>query len=191
MIANQWFKLIRVWRRSCARRRGVDCGDDVRLAAAIDFNLGGKFHQTIRPTRSTGKITLGSGSWIERGCVLWAFDGHITLAPSVFLGPYVVIYGHGGVEIGDNTLVAMHSVILSSNHAVPAIDVILREQPDVIERTRIGRDCWLGAGVKVLAGVSIGDGCVVGAGSVVTRDLPANAIAHGVPAKVTGTRPLN
>jgi acetyltransferase-like isoleucine patch superfamily enzyme len=54
---------------------------------------------------------------------------------------------------------------------------------------RIGDDCWIGARVFVLAGVTIGDGCVVGAGSVVTRSLPPNSIAVGVPAKVVGWRP--
>jgi acetyltransferase-like isoleucine patch superfamily enzyme len=165
----------------------VVCTDDVRLGAGVDFNLGGGYHQSLRP-HTRGRISLSPGVWIEQGCVLWAFDGHIVLHPSVFLGPYVVIYGHGGVEIGERTLVAMHCCIVSSNHAVPPVGVILRDQPDVTKPTRIGRDCWLGAGVKVLAGVTLGEGCVIGAGSVVTKDIPAHAIAHGVPARVTGWR---
>jgi acetyltransferase-like isoleucine patch superfamily enzyme len=188
MITAQWFKLRHAWRLWCARHRGVLCGPDVKLAAGVDFNLGRDLHQSLRPAATAGRITLGGGCWLEQGCVLWAFDGHITLQPSVFLGPYVVIYGHGGVEIGERTLVAMHCVIVSSNHTVPPAGVVLRDQPDILQPTRIGRDCWLGAGVKVMAGVTIGDGCVVGAGSVVTKDLPAHAIAHGVPALVVGSR---
>jgi acetyltransferase-like isoleucine patch superfamily enzyme len=106
----------------------------------------------------------------------------------VFIGPQVVIYGHGGVEIGDDTLISMHCCILSSNHTVPAAAKKIRDQPDLLLPTKIGRDVWLGAGVKVLGGVTIGDGCVVGAGAVVTRDLPPYSIAMGVPARVTGRR---
>lgn len=188
MISNQIYKLLRRWRVWQARRHGVTCASDVRIARCVDFNLGDSYHQSMRPVASNGRIELGTGAWLEQGCVLWAFNGQIILQPSVFLGPYVVIYGHGGVEIGERTLVAMHCVIVSSNHAVPPAGVILRDQPDELKPTRIGRDCWLGAGVKVMAGVTIGDGCVIGAGSVVTRDLLPNSIAFGVPAVVRGQR---
>lgn len=107
----------------------------------------------------------------------------------VFLGPHVIIYGHGGVEIGDDCLIAMHCRILSSEHTIPPLDRHIRWEPDILKPTRIGRDVWLGAGVTVLGGVTIGDGCVVGAGAVVTRDLPAGSIAKGIPARVTGQRP--
>jgi acetyltransferase-like isoleucine patch superfamily enzyme len=77
---------------------------------------------------------------------------------------------------------------MSSNHAVPSAKQLIRDQPDKLLPTKIGRDVWLGAGVKVLGGVTIGDGCVVGAGAVVTKDLPSYSIAVGVPARVTGHR---
>lgn len=110
------------------------------------------------------------------------------MAENVFIGPYVVIYGHGGVVIGSNTLLSMHCRILSSNHTVPPPGTLIRSQPDILLPTRIGNDVWLGAGVTVLGGVTIDDGCVVGAGAVVTRDLPPNSIALGVPARVVGSR---
>ncbi len=110
------------------------------------------------------------------------------MSPHVFVGPYSVIYGHGGVTIGDHTLVSMHCRILSSNHTVPSAGVNIRDQPDILRPTTIGRDVWLGAGVTVLGGVNIGDGCVVGAGAVVAHDLPANTIAIGVPARVVRSR---
>ena len=135
-----------------------------------------------------GRIEFGLGAWLEDGVVLDAWGGQIRLGRDVFLGPHVVVYGHGGVEVGDDTLISMHCCILSSNHTVPAAGKLIRDQPDLLLPTKIGRDVWLGAGVKVLGGVTIGDGCVVGAGAVVTRDLPPYSIAMGVPARVTGRR---
>jgi acetyltransferase-like isoleucine patch superfamily enzyme len=124
----------------------------------------------------------------EDGVVLDAFGGAIELAENVFLGPYTVVYGHGGVRIGDNTLVSMHCRILSSDHTVPPQGRLIRDCPDILKPCRIGRDVWLGAGATVLGGVSIGDGCVVGAGAVVTGDLPPYSIALGVPARVVRRR---
>jgi acetyltransferase-like isoleucine patch superfamily enzyme len=142
-----------------------------------------------RTASAAGEIAVDVFGELSQGVILHPWGGSIRLAPHVFLGPYVVIYGHGGVEIGEYTLVAMHSCIVSSNHAVPPCDRIIRHEPDILLQTKIGRDCWLGAGVKVLGGVTIGDGCIVGAGAVVTESLPPYAIAVGIPARVIGERP--
>jgi acetyltransferase-like isoleucine patch superfamily enzyme len=120
--------------------------------------------------------------------MLYAWGGHIVIAENVFIGPYTVIYGHGGVEIGKDSLIAMHCRILSSNHTVPDREHRIRSQADINLPTKIGEDVWLGAGVTVLGGVTIGDGCIVGAGAVVTKDLPPYSIAMGVPAKVVRMR---
>ncbi len=138
--------------------------------------------------RGPGPVTIGPDCSLEAGVLLAAYGGRIDIARWVYLGPYTVIYGHGGVTIGEGTLIAMHCRILSSNHTVAPLGTDIRSQPDVLLPTRIGRDVWLGAGVTVLGGVTIGDGCIVGAGAVVTKDLPPGAIAHGVPARVVDRR---
>ncbi len=121
--------------------------------------------------------------------MLHAFGGSINIGARVYFGPYAIVYGHGGVVIGEDSLISMHCRILSSNHAVPARDRHIRWEPDVLLPTRIGKDVWLGAGVTVLGGVTIGDHCVVGAGAVVAKDLPPGSIALGVPARVVKSRP--
>jgi len=125
---------------------------------------------------------------ISHGVVIESWGGDIRIGRQVFFGPQVVVYGHGDVEIGDFTLIAMHCRIVSSNHVVPDMGTEIQFQPDELRPTRIGRDVWLGAGVTVLGGVSLGNGCVIGAGAVVTKDLPAGAICHGIPAAVVGWR---
>ncbi len=152
------------------------------LASGIDWRPGNLF------AKQDGIIEVNTGAWIETGVVLHAYGGSIRVGQNVFLGPHVVVYGHGGVEIGDDCLIAMHCRIVSSNHTVPPLGTDIRSQPDILLPTKIGRDVWLGAGVTVLGGVTIGDGCVIGAGSVVTKNLPSGSIAYGVPAKVTGQR---
>ena len=188
LLWNQMYKLFLWQRRAKARAKGVELGQDVRIGPGVDFNLGGSYRNTLRPAGSKGRIRVGDQGWIEKGAVLWAFDGSIRTGTNVFLGPYVTIYGHGGVEIGDQTLVSMHATILSSNHAVPGREKVIRAQPDILLPSKIGRDVWIGANAVILGGVKIGDGCVIGAGSVVTKDLPAYAVAFGAPARVVRSR---
>ena len=135
-----------------------------------------------------GSVYILAMSEICNGVILDCWGGSIRIAENVFIGPYVVIYGHGGVSIGRDTLIAMHCRILSSNHTIPNREVKIRSQPDILLPVTIGEDVWLGAGVTVLGGVTIGNGCIVGAGAVVTKDLPPYSIAVGVPAKVIRTR---
>ncbi|MFM8459941.1 MAG: acyltransferase [Chthoniobacterales bacterium] len=187
LLTNQLYKIALVWRRAMARAQGVEFGRSVRLAADVDFNLGGGFKRSLRPN-SSGRIVLGDSAWIERGAVLWAFDGSIRAAGNVYLGPYVTIYGHGGVEIGADSLVSMHATILSSNHGIPPLGESIRKQTDVLLPTKIGRDVWIGANAVILGGVTIGDGAVIGAGAVVTKDVEAGAVVAGVPARVIRER---
>ncbi|MFQ5632708.1 MAG: DapH/DapD/GlmU-related protein, partial [bacterium] len=78
-------------------------------------------------------------------------------------------------------------MLFASNYQLHT-DKPMREQPSIYKDITIGDDVWLGSNVVVIAGVTIGDGCVVAAGSVVTKDIPAYAIAGGVPAKVLKKR---
>jgi acetyltransferase-like isoleucine patch superfamily enzyme len=164
-----------------ARATGTRIGADCRVGPGCD--LAGGF-----AVQRSGVVELDHHCTLERGVIIYPYGGTVRVGHHVFLGPYCVIYGHGGVEIGAETLISMHCRILSSNHAMPPPQIAIRSLPDIPKPTRIGRDVWLGAGVTVLGGVTIGDGCIVGAGAVVNRDLPANSIAYGVPAKVQRRR---
>ncbi len=174
--------LLQPCRRLRARLTGSHLGPPRYLGADIDW------HRGAAQPGVFGDIAIGPEAWIEQGVVLNAFGGSIRIGRDAFLGPHVVVYGHGGVEIGEACLIAMHCRILSSNHTMSPFGTDIRSQPDVLRPTRIGRDVWLGAGVTVLGGITIGDGCIVGAGAVVTKNLPPGAIAHGTPATIRGWR---
>lgn len=174
--------MVQRWRRWRLARLGLDLDRSCVVGpfVSVGRGLGGERH---------GSILVGQECELGAGLELSTWGGSIRIGRRVFLGPHVVIYGHGGVEIGDETMLAMHTRILSSEHTISARSGLIRNEPDILLPTKIGRDVWLGAGVTVLGGVTIGDGCVVGAGAVVTRDLPPYSIARGVPAKVVGERP--
>lgn len=150
--------------RSCYIGPGVSLGPDDRATV-------------------NGTVEVAGSCELNQGVELNPFGGSIRIARRVWLGPYVVIYGHGGVEIGEQTLVSMHSSILSSNHGVPPMGKLIRDTADELRPTKIGRDVWIGANAVVLGGVTIGDGAVVAAGAVVNRDVEAGAVVAGVPAR--------
>ncbi|WP_443938117.1 acyltransferase [Pedobacter sp. MW01-1-1] len=135
-----------------------------------------------------GSVYISKRCEISNGCILKAYGGAIHIDENTFLGEYVIMYGHGGIEIGKNTLIAMHTCIVSSNHTIPSKVEKIRDKGDILLPVKIGNDVWIGAGCKILGGITIGDGCVIGAGSVVTKDILPYSIAMGVPAQIKGTR---
>jgi acetyltransferase-like isoleucine patch superfamily enzyme len=173
--------VVQRYRRWKLARRGVIVHRSCFLHSAVSVGQWPSVH-------SSNTIQIGSECELGVGVELNPWSGSIRLGKRVFIGPYVVIYGQGSVDIGDYCLISMHCCILSSNHTIPTRNKIIRNEPNVLLPTKIGRDCWLGAGVKVLGGVHIDDGCVVGAGAVVTKNLPPYSIAVGVPAKIIGRR---
>ncbi|MEZ3159182.1 acyltransferase [Microbacterium sp. BWT-B31] len=121
--------------------------------------------------RNAERIAIGAGSHIGEFCVIWA--GNST----------------GRILIGDKCLFAPHVTLTASNYGIERGPVAIMDQPKVEEDIVVGAGAWLGANVVVLAGVTIGEGAVIAAGAVVTKDVPAFAIAGGVPARVIGERP--
>lgn len=108
------------------------------------------------------------------------FGKNLTLGKNVFINIGCSFQDTGGITIGDGSLIGHGSILTTLNHGVdPERRADMTPAPVVI-----GRKVWLGAGVTVVPGVTIGDGAIVGAGAVVTKDVAANAIVAGVPAKV-------
>jgi acetyltransferase-like isoleucine patch superfamily enzyme len=92
--------------------------------------------------------------------------------------------GEGGLSIGSDVSIAHGVTIMTTEHDYDVSKGKMRDAPVKRAPVSIGDDVWIGAGVKILAGVTIGDHVVVGAGAVVTRDIPSNSLAVGVPARV-------
>lgn len=127
----------------------------------------------------------------ECGRLVAVFDGvHLKSVESLSLGSHVSIHpmsyldATGGIRIGSNVSIAHSVTIMSTEHKYDQSEHFIRDAPLSLLPVEIGDDVWLGAGVKVLAGVNIGSHVVVGAGAVVTRDIPSDSVAVGIPARV-------
>lgn len=91
---------------------------------------------------------------------------------------------HGPLKIGDNVMMGPNVTILTNTHNIEKPDIPMNQQGMRVAEVVIGNDVWIGMRVIIMPGIKIGDGAVIGAGAVVTKDVPAFAIVGGVPAKV-------
>ena len=134
-------------------------------------------------------MVVGEGSIISRNCVIQCKTAAITIGHSADIGCNVILTANDSISIGNNVLIAGNCYIGGGRYRTDRLDIPMMKQglytkgPIVI-----GDDVWLGAGATVLDGVQIGRGCIVGAGAMVTKDLPEYAIATGVPAKIVKYR---
>ena len=119
---------------------------------------------------------------------LWSPTHDIMLGDRVQFGPYCDV--QCDLEVGDSVLFAPRVAIVGRNdHRIDLPDTLIWDSPRGEDRkVRIGNDCWIGYGAIILSGVTIGDGAVVAAGSIVTKDVPAKSVVAGSPARVVKYR---
>jgi acetyltransferase-like isoleucine patch superfamily enzyme len=134
-------------------------------------------------------ITIGSGAFVGRNTILSCKNGDIELEDGVNIGFNCELFSASRVRVGKDTLLAAYCYLIGGDHEMGPASSAVGTQARRSDGVTVGAGAWLGAGAKVLDGVAIGDGAVVGAGAVVREDVPARAIAVGVPARVVGSRP--
>jgi acetyltransferase-like isoleucine patch superfamily enzyme len=144
------------------------------------FYIDRRYHVTTVPG---ARLVIGRGTSIMRDANLQV-RGVLSIGANVFINRDVHIVARESVTIGDGCLFGERVSIHDENHVNSDPDVPVTKQGLRSAPVHIGSDVWLGANVVVLSGVSIGDRAVVAAGSVVTKDVPAGALAGGVPARV-------
>jgi acetyltransferase-like isoleucine patch superfamily enzyme len=127
------------------------------------------------------RVVFYPGVWIAPG-------RNLVIGDDVDLALNVQIETSGGVTIGDRTLVGYGTKIFSRNHLIPPNRGRVFDAGHSFKAVSIGNDVWLGANVIVLPGRTIGDGAIVGAGSVVTKDVAAYTVVAGNPAKLVRVR---
>ena len=114
----------------------------------------------------------------------------VTIGDNVWISKNVALYASNGIKIGNDVIIAKDVSLISGDHDFSQKNLRINEQgmkTDKIPIT-IGNDVWIGEKAIILKKVSVGDGCIIGAGSVVTKDLPPFSIAAGNPARIIKTR---
>ncbi len=164
--------------------------EDVRLQVPRRVFLGDRVFvgQYSYLDGQVSALRIGNQVHLARFCTLRAGERGITVHDGVGINTRSYIDGNGGVEIGEHTLLSPGVQVISGNHVFQDRATLIRDQGTAYGKVTIGRDCWLGANAIILPGVTIGHGAVVGAGAVVTKDVPDYGIALGVPARVVGFR---
>ncbi len=155
----------------------------VRLEKLYDYNA-------TRPCEAEKREKLlkemfweiGEGCYIEPPFHANHAGAHIHFGKKVYANFNLTVVDDTHVYVGDCTMFGPNVTIATAGH--PVLPELREQAYQYNMPVRIGKNCWLGAGVIVLPGVTIGDNTVIGAGSVVTTDIPANVVAVGIPCRV-------
>ena len=126
-------------------------------------------------------ISLSAGMVPGQECIT---NPVVTIGDRCLIGRGSGIVGHFSIEIGDDVWTGHNVYITDQNHGYEDISLPISKQSQPERAVKIGSGSWLGYGSVVLPGVTIGEHCVIGANSVVTRDVPSYSVAVGVPARV-------
>ncbi|AFY54444.1 acetyltransferase (isoleucine patch superfamily) [Rivularia sp. PCC 7116] len=158
----------------------IEIGDGVHLFKGVRVDALGN---------ENNKITIKEGVAIERNVDIGALDNtHIYIDKGTFIGVGASVAGPGNVKIGKRCLIAARCGIFANNHKYADPSRYIADQGVTCQGITIEDDCWLGHAVTVVDGVTIGKGSVIGAGAVVTKDIPPYSIAVGTPARVIKSR---
>ena len=158
----------------------IEIGNQVSLLKGVQINALG---------HPNNKIYIKDRARLERGVDIRSlYDTHIIIDENAYIGPYVVIAGTGNIKIGKNCLIAPHCGIFANNHIFSDPTRPIEEQGITSKGIVIEDDCWLGHNVTVIDGVKIGKGSIIGAGSVVNKNIPPFSIAVGTPVRIIRNR---
>lgn len=164
----------------------------VRLAQPANISLGPGVYldQGVYLQACPQGIEIGADTYVMHHATLQVYNfrgiphSGIKIGRRCFIGEYSIIRGQGGVTIGDRVFLAPSVQIMAVNHVYDDPERPLIEQGITAEGIVVENDVWIGTGAIILDGVRIGRNSVIGAGAVVTRDVPPHSLAVGVPARV-------
>ena len=157
-------------------RRNIFLGSNVLIKQGAEIDA------------TRGTVRLGDNAIICSGAKILTYGGNIILGKDCTVNPYVILYGHGNLRIGDSVRIAAGTIIIPANHRFDRTDIPIWRQGVDRLGIEIGSDVWIGSNANILDGVTIGDGVVVGAGAVVTSNIEPRTVVGGVPARVLKRR---
>ena len=155
----------------------------------VEVGAGALIDRDARLLRYPRRLCVGVGAVLKAGSHLCPCNAgaRVSVGARTTIGFHTLVYASESIEIGDDCMVAPFVYVVDSDHGMDRTRPMNR-QPNLTAPVRIGADVWIGAHAVVLKGVTVGDGAVIAAGSVVREDVAPWAIVGGVPARVIGER---
>ena len=138
-----------------------------------------------------GEIWIGDNTELMDGVLIWTYGNDIRIGNNCSINPYTVIYGHGTTQIGNDVLIAAHSMVVPSNHKTSERNSLIREQGLTEFGIVIKDDVWIAHGCSILDNIIVEKGTVVGAGSVLNQSTEEFGIYVGSPARMVNKRGSN
>lgn len=167
--ANAATKFLLNWRHNVAIHRSATVDTDAKFG-------------------TDGTIRIGADCRVREQAKILPAGGYVTVGANSLVNMFTILYGQGGLDIGEDVLIGPHTTIVPANHRFERRDVPVRTQGLEQEGIVIGDDVWIGSNCVVLDGVTVGEGAVVAAGSVVTESVQEYAVVAGAPAEQIDTR---
>jgi len=133
-------------------------------------------------------LHLGRWSWIGHGSKIRVHEGEVFIGAKSVLGQECTISAFQHISIGRECIVADRVMLIDFDHGASEVERPIREQGIYKRDLRVGHNVWIGYGVAILRGVTVGDNCVLGTSAIVNSDVPDNAVAAGVPVRVLRMR---
>jgi acetyltransferase-like isoleucine patch superfamily enzyme len=135
-----------------------------------------------------GTIRFGRFSWIGDGTKIRCHEGEVLIGAKTVLGQECTISAYRRVRIGEQCVIADRAMFIDFDHGVVDVERPIRQQGIYMRDVNVGSNVWIGYNACILRGVRVGDNSIIGANAVVTRDVPANAVVAGVPARIIRMR---
>jgi acetyltransferase-like isoleucine patch superfamily enzyme len=135
-----------------------------------------------------GGIRFGRFCWIGDGTKIRSHEGTVEIGPKTVFGQECTISSYRSVRIGEQCVIADRAMFIDFDHGVVEVERPIRLQGIYSRPVEVGSNVWIGYGACFLRGVRVGDNAIIGTNSVVTKDVPANAVVGGVPARLIRMR---
>jgi acetyltransferase-like isoleucine patch superfamily enzyme len=135
-----------------------------------------------------GRVEFGRFVWIGHGTKIRCHEGVVEIGAKTVIGQECTISAYRRVRIGEQCVIADRAMFIDFDHGVVEVERPIRKQGIYMRDVEVGSNVWIGYGACILRGVRVGDNSIVGTNSVVTRDVPANAVVAGIPARVIRMR---
>jgi acetyltransferase-like isoleucine patch superfamily enzyme len=167
-----------LWRRffTSAGRRWHTSGP-VFFGRRLEIEIGRK-----------GEVRFGRFVWIGDGSKIRCHEGAVEIGQKTVMGQECTISAYQRVRIGEQCVIADRAMFIDFDHGVVEVERPIRVQGIYKRDVEVGSNVWIGYGACILRGARVGDNAIVGTNSVVTKDVPANAVVAGIPARIIRMR---